>query len=199
MNAVSRRKGSDYDDELDVSSDASQYLTFLLAEEEYGVDIHKIQEVRGWEAVTPIPQAPGYIKGVINLRGDIVPVVDLRERFGQEMIPYGPRTVVIVIKVPGGGNTHTMGIVVDAVSDVHNVAPDELKPPPDFCSVIHAEFVRGIATVRDRMLILLDSDRLLRSDELLGLAQELRSSAVHKALTDDKRRRDREEPIAAEA
>ena len=168
---------NDYE-ELDVGSDANQYLTFLLADEEYGVDIHKIQEVRGWEAVTPIPQAPGYIKGVINLRGDIVPVIDLRERFGQEMIPYGPRTVVIVIKVPGGGNTHTMGIVVDAVSDVHNVGADELKPPPDFCSVIHAEFVKGIATVRGGMLILLDSDRLLRGDELMALAKAMGKSAI---------------------
>ncbi|GAB6040536.1 chemotaxis protein CheW [Endothiovibrio diazotrophicus] len=174
---------SDYD-ELDVGSDADQYLTFLLADEEYGVDIHKIQEVRGWETVTPIPQAPGYIKGVINLRGDIVPVIDLRERFGQEMIPYGPRTVVIVIKVPGGGNTHTMGIVVDAVSDVHNVGADELKPPPDFCSVIHAEFVKGIATVKDRMLILLDSDRLLRSDELMTLTRAVGAPVVKKALAE---------------
>ena len=180
VNAVNNSYDSDYD-ELDVGSDANQYLTFLLADEEYGVDIHKIQEVRGWEAVTPIPQAPGYIKGVINLRGDIVPVIDLRERFGQEMIPYGPRTVVIVIKVPGGGNTHTMGIVVDAVSDVHNVGSDELKPPPDFCSVIHAEFVKGIATVKDRMLILLDSDRLLRGDELMSIAK-----AMGKAVVDQK-------------
>jgi len=156
----------DNPEELIISSDANQYLTFVLAEEEYGVDIHKVQEVRGWDSVTPMPNAPSYIKGVINLRGDIVPVVDLRERFGLDSIEYGPRTVVIVIKVAGGKNTTTMGIVVDAVSDVYNVMDKEMKPPPDFCSVIHAEYVRGLATVNERMLILLDSDALLRLEEL---------------------------------
>ena len=163
--------------DLDVGLNANQYLTFLLAEEEYGIDIRKIQEVRGWEAVTHLPQAPGYIKGVINLRGDIVPVIDLRERFGQAAVEYGPRTVVIVIKVPGGRNTTTMGVVVDAVSDVYNVEQDAMRPPPDFCSVIHADFVRGLANVKDHMLILLDSDRLLQSDEVATLSAMAKRAA----------------------
>ena len=146
--------------------DTDQYLTFILADEEYGVDIRKVQEVRGWEAVNQLPNAPSYIKGVINLRGAIVPVIDLRERFQQESAPYTAKTVVVIIKVEGGRNTTTMGIVVDAVSDVYDIGEEQVNPPPDFCSTIHTEFVRGLAAINDKMIILLDSDRLLRLEEL---------------------------------
>ena len=146
---------------FEVATDTNQYLTFILADEEYGVDILRVQEVKGWESVTAIPNTPGFVKGVINLRGTIVPIIDLRERFRLDEIEYGPRTVVIVLKVTNGGITKVMGIVVDAVSDVYNVAEQEMRPPPDFCSVISTDFVRGLATVSEKMVILLDSDRLL--------------------------------------
>ncbi len=146
--------------------DGSQFLTFLLAGEEYGVDILRVQEIKGWNAVTPIPNTPEYIRGVINLRGTIVPIVDLRRRFGLEPMEYGPMTVVIVLKVMREGKSRVMGIVVDAVSDVYNVQDESLKPAPDFGSVVNVDFVQGLATVDETMVIILDIDHLLNSGEL---------------------------------
>ena len=165
QNHAADPKADDDGEGFDVTGDTNQYLTFILAGEEYGVDILRVQEVKGWESVTAMPNTPNYIKGVINLRGTIVPILDLRERFALESIPYGPRTVVIVLKVGEGVGGKVMGIVVDAVSDVYNVATQEMRPPPDFCSVISTDFVRGLATVGDKMVILLDSDKLLNVEE----------------------------------
>ena len=149
-------------------ADGSQFLTFLLAGEEYGVDILRVQEIKGWDSVTPIPNTPAYIRGVINLRGTIVPIIDMRRRFSLEAVEYGPLTVVIVLKVmhPEAGNSRVMGIVVDAVSDVYNVHSNEIKPAPDFGSVVDVAFVKGLATLQNNMLIILDIDRLLNSNEL---------------------------------
>ena len=157
--------------EMDITAataDTDQFLTFILEGEEYGVDILRVQEIKGWNKVTPIPNTPVYIKGVINMRGTIVPIVDLRERFGLEAVEYGPMTVVIVLKVlnPDTGSERIMGIVVDAVSEVYNVPSGELAPPPDFGAVVRVEFVRGLATVDEKMVIVLDIDHLLNSDEL---------------------------------
>jgi len=143
-----------------------QLLTFILAGEEYGVDILRVQEIKGWDTVTPIPNTPKHILGVINLRGTIVPIVDLRLRFGLPAIAYGPTTVVIMLKVKSEDRVRTMGIVVDGVSDVYNVGQDAMKPPPDFGSVISVDFVRGLATVGEHMVIVLDIDHLLNSAEL---------------------------------
>lgn len=156
----------DTDIAIDMSADIDQYLTFMLAGEEYGVDILRVQEIKGWGPVTPIPNTPTYIKGVINLRGTIVPIIDLRQRFSLEPLPYGPTTVVIVLKVISGGRDRVMGIVVDAVSDVYNIAAGEMKPPPDFGNVIDIAYVKGLATVQDKMVIALDIDHLLSSGEL---------------------------------
>jgi len=138
-----------------------QYLTFILNGEEYGVDILRVQEIKGWDTVTPIPNTPCYIKGVINLRGAVVPIVDLRERFGLDNIEYGATTVVIVLKVISGDSDRTVGIVVDAVSDVHNVGEEEMKPSPDFGNSIDTNFISGLATVNEKMVIIIDIDRLL--------------------------------------
>lgn len=154
---------------LDSASGEDQYLTFILAEEEYGLDILRVQEIRGWGPVTPIPNTPRYIKGVINLRGSIVPIVDLRERFGLESVPYGPTTVVIVLKVVDDVRDRVMGIVVDAVSDVYNIRPDELKPAPDFGQSTSTEYVHGLGTVEDKMIIVLHIDRLLTGDDVGAL------------------------------
>jgi len=148
------------------NAEADQYLTFIMANEEYGVDILRVQEIRGWDTVTPIPNTPDYIKGVINLRGIIVPIVDLRGRFNLESIEYGATTVVIVLKVIGETTERIMGIVVDAVSDVYNINLTEMKPAPDFGSVISVDFVKGLATVAEKMLIILDIDKTLNCDEL---------------------------------
>ncbi|EIJ42433.1 chemotaxis signal transduction protein [Beggiatoa alba B18LD] len=144
----------------------NKYLTFVLATEEYAVDILRVQEIKGWTKVTSIPNTPNYICGVINLRGLIVPIIDLRLRFGLERQEYGLMTVVVVLKVLSSGRERTMGIVVDAVSDVYDIAESDIKPPPDFGSVISIEFVKGLATVGEKMVILLDIDKLLNSQEL---------------------------------
>lgn len=149
-----------------LGTDTGQYLTFMLAGEEYGVDILRVQEIKEWDTITSLPNAPSYVRGVINLRGTIVPIIDLRQRFGLESIAYGPTTVVVVLKVMHDRGSRIMGLVVDAVSDVYNVNHDELKPPPQFNTAVHTNFIKGLATVNDKMVIVLDTDRLLNSDEL---------------------------------
>ncbi|HFE37020.1 MAG TPA: chemotaxis protein CheW [Gammaproteobacteria bacterium] len=156
---------------LGPNGEAEQFLTFLMATEEYGVDILRVQEIRGWDSVTPIPNTPSYIKGVINLRGTIVPIIDLRERFGLESVEYGPTTVVIVLKVLSEDAERIMGIVVDAVSDVYNIKKEEMSPAPDFGSVVSIEFVRGLATIEDKMLIIMDIDMMLNANEIAAIDQ----------------------------
>jgi purine-binding chemotaxis protein CheW len=148
---------------------SAQYLTFMLAGEEYGVDILRVQEIKGWDKVTRIPHTPHYVLGVINLRGAVVPILDLRRRFGLETIDFGPTTVVIVVRVMSGRGERTVGVVVDAVSEVYNVDAADTKPPPDVCGGVDTVFVRALATIEEKMLILLDIDRLIGSsigDEL---------------------------------
>jgi purine-binding chemotaxis protein CheW len=143
------------------SATSEQYLTFMLAGEEYGVDILRVQEIKGWDKVTRIPRTPDYVLGVINLRGAVVPIVDLRRRFGLETIAFGPTTVIIVMRVEGERNERTVGVVVDAVSEVYNVDPADTKPPPDVCGSVDTVFVKALATIEEKMLILLDIDRLI--------------------------------------
>jgi purine-binding chemotaxis protein CheW len=140
---------------------SEQYLTFMLAGEEYGVDILRVQEIKGWDKVTRIPHTPDYVLGVINLRGAVVPILDLRRRFGLETIDFGPTTVVIVVRVMSGLTERTVGVVVDAVSEVYNVDAADSKPPPDVCGGVDTVFVKALATVEEKMLILLDIDRLI--------------------------------------
>lgn len=148
----------------------NQFLTFSLANEEYGVDILRVQEIKGWTPVTHIPNAPAYLKGVLNLRGTIVPIVDLRMRFNMQQVEYTPTTVVIVLSLVNEGRERTFGIVVDAVSDVLNIAPTDIRPKPDFGTVVDADFINGLATVGEHMVMLLDIDCLLRPDEINAIA-----------------------------
>ncbi|MBI3776015.1 MAG: purine-binding chemotaxis protein CheW [Gammaproteobacteria bacterium] len=157
--------GSDSDN-FQVSANSDQYLTFILNGEEYGVDILRVQEIKGWDSATPIPNTPDYVRGVINLRGTIVPIIDLRARFGLERVPYGPTTVVIVLKVMHGNASRIMGIVVDAVSEVYNVSQQDLKPAPEFGGAVRVDFVKGLATVDKKMVIILAIDELLNSDAM---------------------------------
>jgi len=159
--------------QIGAAAEGDQYLTFMLAGEEYGVDILRVQEIKGWDRVTPVPNTPEYIRGVINLRGTIVPIIDLRLRFGLEPMEYGPTTVVIVLKVVHEEQSRIMGVVVDAVSDVYNVEADALKPPPDLGSGVEVDFVQGLATVADKMVILLEIDRLLNSGDLAAAREEV--------------------------
>lgn len=163
-------------DELE-SQDASeqQYLTFIMAEEEYGVDILAVQEIRGWEPTTAIPNAPDYIRGVINLRGTIVPIMDLRMRFGLPAVEYSPVTVVVILKVITESSEKVMGVVVDAVSDVYSIKPAEVRQPPDMNQDQNTDFLRGLVNVKKKMVILLDVATLITSHqplELPNLAEE---------------------------
>ena len=158
------------DSVLPARDDAEQCLTFMLAGEEYGVDILRVQEIKGWGPVTRIPNTPSYVLGVINLRGTVVPVVDLRKRFGIESVPFGKTTVVIVVKVHAADHERTMGLVVDAVSEVYVVPPESSRVPPDFGGSVRTEFISGLATVDDKMVILLDIDRLIEVGVLASAA-----------------------------
>jgi purine-binding chemotaxis protein CheW len=144
----------------------NEFLAFNLGEEEYGIDIQQVQELRGYEAVTHIANAPSFIKGVVNLRGAIVPILDMRIRFGLGDPVYDQFTVVVILKVKG----RVIGMVVDSVSDVAALTPEQIKPAPEFGTVMDMSYVTGLATVGDRMLILLDIERLLSGEELGLLA-----------------------------
>ena len=142
--------------------ESKQYLTFFLDGEEYGVDILGVQEIRGWEKPTILPNSPSHVKGVINLRGTIVPITDLRERFCLENKEYGPLTVVIVMNIYSEGvENKVVGIVVDAVSDVYDISSSQVKSSPEVEQQSSNEFVKGLYNVDEKMLILLDIDRLL--------------------------------------
>jgi len=140
----------------------SEYLAFTLGSEEYGIDILKVQEIRGYEAVTRIANAPEFIKGVINLRGIIIPVVDMRIKFNLGTPTYDQFTVVIILNIGG----RIMGMVVDSVSDVTTLTPDQIKPAPEMGSAFNGEYLTGLGTVDERMLILIDIDRLMSSSEM---------------------------------
>ncbi|MCF7987583.1 MAG: chemotaxis protein CheW [Methylovulum sp.] len=146
-----------------------QFLTFQLAGEAYGVDILKVQEIRGWEAVRIIPNTPAFIKGVLNLRGSVVPIVDLRERFSLEHCDYNQKTVVIVLCVKHRSSTFVMGIVADAVSDVLDIKVEEIKKAPNFGTKIDTRYMRGMHVFKKNMILLLDVDKLLNPDELESL------------------------------
>ena len=151
---------------IGLSSDDDQYLTFILAGEEYGVDILRVQEIKGWDKVTRIPNTPDFMQGVINLRGAIVPIIDLRQRFEMERLAYGPTTVVVVLRVNSDDRERIMGIVVDAVSDVYNIPEENFRPAPQNGNARIMGSVRSLATVNEKMVIILDIDHLLNSGEL---------------------------------
>ncbi len=138
-----------------------QYLTFMMDNEEYGIEILSVQEIRGWEPMTVIPNAPDYVKGVINLRGTVVPVIDLRLRFQLPKVEYSEVTVVVIVKVLIEGNEKIMGIVVDAVSDVYSLNKDEAAQTPAVGDMANKEFIDGLINVGDKMVVLLDLDKVL--------------------------------------
>jgi purine-binding chemotaxis protein CheW len=148
--------------ELPRREESREVLVFVLGGEEYGVDILKVQEIRGYEKVTPIPASPAYLKGVVNLRGIIVPVIDMRIKFGLADPQYDSFTVVIILRVAG----RVIGIVVDAVSDVVRLAPGDVKPAPGLGSIVDSGFLAGLATQGGRMILLLEIEKFLSSGEL---------------------------------
>lgn len=139
-----------------------EVLVFVLGSEEYGVDILQVKEIRGYEKVTPIPSAPDYLKGVINLRGTIVPVVDMRVKFGLAEARYDSLTVVVILRIA----SRTIGIVVDGVSDVIALSPGDVKPPPALGTIVSQTFLAGVAIREDGMILLLDIEKFLSSSEM---------------------------------
>jgi len=150
----------------------NEYLTFILDGEEYGVSILAVQEIRVWSGVTDMPNTPEYIKGVINLRGVIVPIVDLRERLNKNSAVYNENTVVIVLKEIINDKPTVVGVVVDAVSDVYKFSDTEIKPSPDFGAEIDSRFILGMATVEEKIIIMLDAVKLLDIKELYQLMDQ---------------------------
>jgi purine-binding chemotaxis protein CheW len=139
-------------------------LTFSLGQEVYGVDILRVKEIRGWSPVTKIPHSPPHVLGVLNLRGAIVPIIDLRLRFALPEAGFSPMTVIIVLSLQTAAGQRDCGVVVDSVSDVLDVAPGSVKPPPSLKAGQSSDFISGIATVDEQMLILLNVDQLVTQD-----------------------------------
>jgi purine-binding chemotaxis protein CheW len=142
--------------------DTQEYLTFVLGKEAYGLEILKVQEIRGYDPVTKIANTPDFIKGVVNLRGHIVPIVDLRIKFHLSQVEYNDFTVVIILNLGG----RIVGIVVDGVSDVMNLQAEQIRAVPDIVASIDTKYVTGLATVEEKMLILVDIEKLMNSQEM---------------------------------
>jgi purine-binding chemotaxis protein CheW len=148
-----------------------KYLTFTLAEEEYGIGILKIKEIIGMLPITSVPQTPDFVKGVINLRGKVIPVMDLRLRFGMMSMDYTERTCIIVVEISGQAGTILVGIVVDAVSEVLNIKGDDIEKTPTFGTKLNTDYILGMAKMEGGVKILLDIDQVLSSDELSMLSE----------------------------
>jgi purine-binding chemotaxis protein CheW len=149
-----------------------KYLTFSLAGEEYGIGILKIKEIIGMMPITPVPKTPGYVKGVINLRGKVIPVADLRLKFGMPEMGYTDRTCIVVVEIEGGRGPVLMGIVVDSVSEVLNIRGGEIEDTPAFGTRMDTDYILGMAKMGGGVKILLDIDKVLKSEEgnILDLA-----------------------------
>ncbi|MFZ1871569.1 MAG: chemotaxis protein CheW [Chania sp.] len=139
-----------------------EFLIFTLGKEEYGIDILKVQEIRGYDQVTRIANTPAFIKGVTNLRGVIVPIIDLRVKFAQQGVSYDENTVVIVLNF----GLRVVGIVVDGVSDVLSLTTEQIRPAPEFAVTLATEYLTGLGSLGERMLILVDIEKLLSSEEM---------------------------------
>ncbi|MBX2809458.1 MAG: chemotaxis protein CheW [Cellvibrionaceae bacterium] len=156
---------------------SQEYLTFIADKEEFGVSILAVQEIRVWTAVTDMPNTPSFVKGIINLRGVIVPIVDLRERLNKPPTEYNENTVVIVLKGRANEKEVVVGIVVDAVSDVYKFSDKDIKSAPDFGKEIDSQFVLGMAMVKEKIIIVLDENKLLNVEELYQLSDDLNKLA----------------------
>jgi len=146
-----------------------KYLTFILAQEEYGIGILKVKEIIGMMPITTIPRTPEFVKGVINLRGKVIPVIDLRLKFSMEAIPYSERTCIIVVEIESQDSTILIGIVVDAVSEVLNIKKEEIEETPAFGAKMDTEYILGMAKMEGGVKILLDIDKVLSSKEMEAL------------------------------
>ncbi len=152
-----------------------QVLSFVLGNEEYGVDILTVQEIKGWEKTTNIPNTPDYVMGVINLRGAVVPIIDLRVRFGLESVTYNESTVVIILRSEDAtGSQKIIGLVVDGVSDVYSLPPDDIQASPEINGTINSDYVNGLATVADKMVVVLNVNQLINDGILASIQSSLK-------------------------
>jgi purine-binding chemotaxis protein CheW len=158
---------------MDTLEREGKYLTFNLANEEYGIGILKVKEIIGMMTITPVPQTPSFVKGVINLRGKVIPVIDLRLKFGMEEIEYDERTSIIVVEVRGGTGTVQIGIVVDSVSEVVNIKNEDIENTPTFGTRLDTDYILGMAKMGGGVKILLDIDQVLTDEEISGLSGDL--------------------------
>jgi len=148
-----------------------KYLTFTLADEEYGIGILKVKEIIGMMAITSVPRTPDFVKGVINLRGKVIPVIDLRLKFGMPSIEYTDRTCIIVVEIDADDMTIQIGIVVDAVSEVLNIKEEEIENAPSFGTSLNTDYILGMAKIDKGVKILLDIDRVLSAKEIQLLGE----------------------------
>jgi len=157
---------------MDAKALVGKYLTFALGREEYGIEILKVQEIIGMMDVTKVPKAPDFIRGIINLRGSVIPVVDLRMKFGMEKKADSERTCVIVVNVSAEENAKhlTMGIIVDEVSEVLDIREEQIDPPPNFGALVDTRFILGIGKLGKKVAILLDIDKVLKTQEIVAVA-----------------------------
>ena len=153
----------------DTNIKIGKYLTFSLADEEYGIGILKVKEIIGMMPITSVPRTPQFVKGVINLRGKVIPIVDLRAKFGMESIPYTERTCIIVVEIDSKDATVLIGIVVDSVSEVLNINGDEIEDTPAFGTHLNTEYIMGMAKMEGGVKILLNIDQVLSSKEIQNL------------------------------
>lgn len=154
----------------EISKKGGKYLTFGLANAEYGLEILKVRQIIGYMEITTVPQTPEYVKGVINLRGQIIPVIDLRVRFGMETIDVTEETCIIVVEAAHNDRKFEAGIMVDRVQEVLDIAGENIEPTPEFGSDVNTDFILGIGKIGDSVKILLDIDKVLSSDALTGFA-----------------------------
>ena len=148
-----------------------KYLTFSMADEEYGIGILEIKEIIGMMPITPVPQTPGFVKGVVNLRGKVIPVIDLRLRFGMPSVDYTERTCIIVVEMEEQETTVLIGIVVDAVSEVLNIKTGDIEETPTFGTKLNIDYILGMAKMEGGVKILLDITRVLTQDELVSVSK----------------------------
>lgn len=155
-----------------MTSKEGKYLTFTLANEEYGIGILKIKEIIGMMPITSVPRTPSFVKGVINLRGKVIPVVDLRLKFGMPPMDYTDRTCIIVVEIAGQSGALTIGIVVDSVSEVLNIKEEDIENTPTFGIRVNTDYIMGMAKIGGGVKILLDIDKVLSNQEIVSLEKE---------------------------
>ena len=159
--------------------ETTQFLTFKLDQELFALDIGKVREVLDFTSITKVPKTPDYMRGVINLRGSVVPVVDMRIKFGMEMTEKTVNTCIIIVEVEMDGEKVVMGAMADAVQEVLDLEPDQIEPPPRLGTKMNSEFIRGMGKHQDQFIIILDIDRVFSSDDLCALAEVASDAAVN--------------------